>query len=222
MTASASLEASTDIRERGLSMNDGKLGVTLDGSLPLGENFVIDASAETLRGSARNGGSDLGLQIAPAYSLSSDGWNVRAGLRGHVYIDAGELDYIEVEGTLSHTIGPMWLSAGASYAPSQDAIGGSNLYLHANAEIGIPGMPLTVFAGAGQTIGTTSLAARAVRLRPDGNYTDWYLGIERTKLNFAIGLELTGTSIDPDSGRSSIYWDKHSGSRVAGYVRVSF
>ncbi|MCJ2183413.1 hypothetical protein MTR62_12040 [Novosphingobium sp. 1949] len=222
LDASASLEASTDIRDRGLSQTGGKLGVALDGSLPITQNLVIDAKAETLRGSNRNGDSQFGLEIAPHFVASSEGWDFTAGARGHIYADAGELDYVELEGSVSRTLGPAWLTLNADYAPSQDAIGGSNLYLQANLGLGIPGTPLTAYAGVGHTMGTTSNAVRAVRLRPDGDYTDWYLAIERAHLNFTVGMELTGTSIDQDAARDTRYWDNDTGTRVSGYMRVAF
>ncbi|MBT0666900.1 hypothetical protein HT136_00765 [Novosphingobium profundi] len=220
--ASAGLEADTDIRSRGLSETGGKLGLRADGSLPITNHVIVDAKVETLRGSHRNGGSELGLEIAPRYTVSSNGWDLSAGVRGHLYADAGELDYVEVEGSLSHTLGPVWATLGAAYAPSQDAIGGDNLYLSANAGTGIPGTPLSLYAGVGRTIGSTDDAVRAVRLRPDGDYTDWYLAVERTELNFTVGLQLTATSIDQDAAKGTRYWDADTGTRVAGYMRVSF
>lgn len=222
LTASASLEASTDIRSRGISDSAGKLGLNVDGSLPITSHIVIDGSAQTLRGSNRHGDSELGLEIAPHYVLSSGGWDFSAGARGHVYVDAGELDYVEVEGAVTRTLGPAWLTLGGSYAPSQEAIGGDNLYLSANAGLGIPGSPIALYAGVGQTIGSTENAVRAVRLRPDGDYTDWYLAVERSRLNFAVGLQLSGTTIDDKAGRFSRYWDNDTGTRLAGYMRVSF
>ncbi len=222
LTASASLKAETDIRERGLSETDGKLGITLEGTLPITSNIAVDASAETLRASARNGGSELGFQIAPHYVTSWRGWDLTAGVRGHVYADAGELDYVELEGSVSRTLGPAWLTLQSAYAPAQDAIGGDNLYVSANAGIGIPGSALSAYAGIGRTIGSTDNAVRAVRLRPDGDYTDWYLALERSHLNFTVGMELTGTSIDQSANRSTRYWDRHTGTRLSGYMRVSF
>ncbi|WP_052321912.1 TorF family putative porin [Novosphingobium sp. MBES04] len=221
-TASAALEARTDMRSRGISDSEGELALQVDGSLPITSHIVVDANATTLRGARRHGGSELGIEIAPKYVTSSNGWDFSAGARGHVFIDAGELDYVEIEGSVSRTLGPAWLTLGASYAPSQYAIGGDNLYLSADIGAGIPGSPLALYAGIGQTIGSTNDAERAVRLRPDGDYTNWYVAVERSRLNFAIGMELSGTSIDQDAARDTRYWDRHTGTRLAGYMRVSF
>lgn len=226
LDASAAIEGSTDIRDRGLSQTGGKAALSVDGTLPITSTLILDGRAMTLRGSNRNGDSQFGLEIAPGLRPSSGGWTMNAGARAHIYADAGELDYVEIEGGLSRTLGPAWLKLGASYAPSQDAIGGDNLHLSADAELGVPATGFTLFAGVGRSWGSTKdnpvAAERAVRLRPDGDYTDYHVGIERSQLNVTYGLQYTDTTIDTSANRDSRYWDNDSGARVSGYFRVGF
>ena len=226
LPASAAIEATTDLRARGLGQSGGKAALLVDGTLPVTSSFILDARAATLRSSNRNGDAELGLEIAPQLRTASAGWTFTAGARAHLYLDAGAMDYVELEGGVSRTLGPAWLRLGAAYAPSQDAIGGDNLYLSADAELGLPGTGFTLYAGAGHTLGSrkddTLAAMRAVRLRPDGDYTDYRLGIERSHLNLAYGMQFSDTTIDQSANRTSPYWDNDSGARVSGYMRVSF
>ncbi|WP_159981864.1 MULTISPECIES: TorF family putative porin [unclassified Novosphingobium] len=220
--ASVSLEAETDHRERGLSWSDGKPALSASVTIPVTYDLALDVEGLTLRDSARHGGADLGLTIAPRYTVSKAGWDFTAGARGHVFVGRAGTSYVEVTGDVSHTIGPVQLAVGAAFAPSQGAIGGHNLYLDAAASISIPGTPMTVYGGIGRTSGSSSDDARALRLRPGGNYTDHRLGIEHTASNLAVGLRYSDTSIsqrrvDP----LSPWYDRHFGARVVAYVRFT-
>lgn len=81
---------------------------------------------------------------------------LRGRVTGHLFGGAGfDADYVELGGSAAYTLGPVQVNAGADYAPSQSAIGGDNLYLHAGAQAGIPGTPWTVLAGVGHSTGKT-------------------------------------------------------------------
>ena len=227
--ASVALEATTDLRERGLSWSAGKAAMRADATVPLTESLALDLEAVSLRSSARHGGADLGLTVSPRLDLASrGGWTLSAGANGRAFLGASGLGYGELTSDLSYSIGPARLGVGASFAPSQKALGGSNLYLEANATIGVPGTPLTVYGGGGYSSGSTrsgQLAAERVqRLRPDGAYWDHYLGAEYQYDRLALGLRYTGTSIDaaplPGDGTGR-YLDRHTGSRVTAYLRFT-
>lgn len=217
----ATFEAVTDLRDRGISWSDGGSALRLDATAPLTPDLAIDARAVTLRGSDRHGGSDLGLFISPNYQFHVAGWRLSAGATGHIFVGEGGLNYIELEGDVSRSIGPLQFVAGASFAPSQNAVGGSNLYLHADAVVGIPGSPVTIYGGAGHTAGSGNGTPRARRLRPDGDYSDWYAGAERVYGPAALGLRYSDTSIGP-SLEPGEFVDDDTGARLVAYARVSF
>lgn len=222
---SLSVEATTDLRERGLSWSDGKAAMSLDATLPVSQSVSVDLGAASLRDSARHGGADLGLSVAPEVSLlSTGGWTLSAGATGHVFVGGSGLSYGELNSTLAYAIGPAQLSFGASFAPSQKAIGGSDLYLEGNATVGIPGTALTLYGGGGYSTGSTrdtALAAERVRrLRPEGSYWDYYLGLEHQMDRLALGLRFTGTSIGDDLAPNR-YIDRDTGSRLAAYLRFT-
>jgi hypothetical protein len=205
------LEGVTDQRERGLSWSDGRPTVSLGVSIPAGEALAFDLDALALRDSARHGGAEAALRIAPRYTLANGGFAFSAGARGNIFAGRSGMSYGEVTGEAAYTLGPARLVAGVDYAPAQKAIGGSNLHVEAQAFVGIPGLPVSVYGGVGHTTGSTREGARglrAARLRPGGDYTDYHLGIEHTISSLAVGVRYSDTSID-------------TGSRVAAYIRFA-
>lgn len=215
------LEAATDLRDRGISWSDGQSALRLDATVPLSPDFAIDARAVTLRGSDRHGGSDLGLAVSPNHQFHVGGWRLSAGVTGHLFVGEIGLHYIELDGAAARSIGPLQVSAGVSFAPSQDAIGGRNLYVHADAVIGIPGSPLTIYGGAGHTTGSGKETPRARRLRPEGDYSDWYAGAEHVYGPAALGLRYSDTTVGGLTEPGE-FTDGDTGARLIAYARVSF
>lgn len=215
-----SLEGTTDARERGISWSDGQPALEARASIPAFAAFDVDLRATTLRNSARHGGSELGLTVSPRFRHGMGGLSLSAGMDGHVFLGESRLNFVEASAGLDYSIGPARVDAGVSYAPRQKAIGGDNLYLHAGAAIGVPGTPLTVYGGGGYTSGSTRNAVRAARLRPGGNAWDHYVGVEHSLMKFAVGLRYSDTTVN--SNRiASPFDDRHAGSRLAAYVRLT-
>jgi Bacterial protein of unknown function (Gcw_chp) len=219
------LEGTTDRRERGLSWSDGRPTASLEVSVPASDAFSFDLEAMALRDSARHGGAEAALRIAPRYTLGSAGWAFSAGARGNVFLGRSGMSYAELTGEAQYTLGPARLVAGVDFAPSQKAIGGSNLHVEAQASVGIPGLPVTLYGGLGHTTGSTRDGARglrAARLRPGGDYTDYHLGLEHGFAALSLGVRYSDTSIDAaDLDPLSPFTDRHVGSRVLAYIRFA-
>jgi hypothetical protein len=217
-----SLEGTTDLRNRGLSWSDGKAAVALSATVPASYDLAVDLEAASLRDSARHGGADLGLTIAPRYTLERGGWGLTGGVRGNVFVGRSGMSYVELTAEVERTLGPAQLVVSADFAPSQRAIGGHNLHLGADLSVGIPGVPFTVYGGIGHTSGSSGDKPRAARLRPGGDYWDHRVGVERSEGSLAMGVVYSGTSIDADEvDRLSPYYDRHYGSRVLAYLRFT-
>lgn len=213
------LEGETDHRERGLSWSDGKATVGASADVPLTYDLALGVGALALRDSARHGGAEALVRVAPRYTVRSNGWDFTAGLRGNVFLGRSGTSYGEVTGDVSRTLGPAQLTVGVAYAPPQDAIGGSNLYVDASLSASVPGTPVTLYGGLGHSSGSTRNDPRAARLRPGGDYLDHHFGAEYAKDRLAVGVRYSGTSI----GRSELdplspWTDRHVGARVMGYV----
>ncbi len=217
---SISAEIASDDRERGLSWSDGRPAASLSIGLPVTERLSLDVRAVTLRDSRRHGGADVALTGAARLALIQSAWNLGVGARGHVFAGQSGMSYVELTGDLEHTVGPARFGLEAAFAPSQAAVGGTNLYVSARIDSGIPGTPLTLYGGAGHTSGSDR-AIRAARLRPGGDYFDYHVGLEYSRSVLAAGLRYSDTSIGRNEvGLRSPYVDRHCGARLVAYLRV--
>lgn len=219
---SAGVEATIDERRRGLSWSEGRASVSGDLAVTLGA-IELDARVAALRGSVRHDGADAVADLGAAFVTGVGPFQLRARAIGHVFAGAASgMDYGEIGGDARYTLGPIELTAGALYAPPQDAIGGSNLYLSGLAVVGIPATPFTVVGGVGRSSGTVDDPARADRLRPGGTYTDWRLGVEHTTGPLTLALDYVGTDLNADRPARAIGDRGNSGDRVLARARVAF
>ena len=138
------------------------------------------------------------------------GVNVDIGAVAYVYPGDINLDYVELLGSISYTLGPVEAKLGAAYSPSQDNLGNAdNIYGYFDASLGIPSTPVTVTAHIGHEDG--SLAG------PTGKKWDWSLGAAVVVDRFTLGL----TYVDTDVNR---VFDprKIAGAAVVASVKVDF
>jgi hypothetical protein len=215
----AGAELSNDEVRRGLSWSEGRAALSADALVVLGP-VKASARAVTTRSSVRHDGADTGIDVALA-----TGWNLgfiemRTAATGHLFTGARDaMDYAEVGASASYNYGPAQLTAGAEFAPSQDTIGGSNLYLYFNVNAGIPGTPITLLAALGHSSGSTTDPVRVQRLRPDGSYTNWRLGAEHRRGPLTLAVDYIGTDIG-HAVFAGPYADlAHAGDRIVGRIR---
>lgn len=219
---SGGVELSTDESRRGLSWSENQLSASGDVSAGI---LGFDASARVamVRESSRHAGADTVFDLEAGRGFGIGAFNLRGFVTGHVFTGAARaMDYVEVGADGNFSFGPLRLNGGAIYAPDQGPIGGDNLYLYAGASVGIPSTPFTVSGAVGRTTGSTD-DARAARLRPTGDYTDWRIGVEHVSGPLTLGVDYVGTDIDTNRAVASPYADlRHSGDRVLGRARLSF
>ncbi len=220
-TLSAGVEAMNDERRRGLSWSDGDASISGD-LYATWRGIEAEARVAALRGSSRHAGADAVADLTIGTSWNLADLTLRARGVAHIFAGADRgMDYVEIGGTLGYLIGPVQFDAGADYAPSQDAIGGDNLYLRAGARSGIPGTSLTVVTGIGRSSGSGS-GETARRLRPDGSYVDWRLGVEHIDGPLVVGLDYLGTDVRDDAPRWRYGDLGNSGDRVVLRARYGF
>ena len=220
---SASVEAATDERRRGISWSEGRGALAVGGRLDLPAGFDIGARATMTRGDPRHGGADAVIDVTGGYGRDiGGGFRVDAFVAGHLFAGAaGRMDYYEGGVGASWSIGPAEVGGDVRYAPPQDAIGGDNLYLSARARVGIPATPYTVMASVGRSSGSADDPVRAARLRPAGSYSDWSLGVEHVTGPLTLGIAYTGTDVVQRAPIASPFAvARHAGDRIA--ARVSF
>ncbi len=132
------------------------------------------------------------------------------------------MDYVEAGVSASYAYGPLYATVGVIGAPSQRAIGGSNVYVYANANAGIPGTPLTMLTEVGHSSGSVRDPSRVQRLRPGGSYTNWRLGLEHRRNRLTIGVDYLGTDVSRTAIASKFADRRNAGDRILGRVQVSF
>ena len=217
------VEVNSDENRRGLSWSGGRVSPSADIFVTRGA-FEASGRIVALRDSDRHGGADVVGDLSAGASTLVGPVTLRGRVTGHLFGGATfNADYVELGGAASYTLGPAQVEAGADYAPSQGAIGGDNLYLHAGASAGLPGTPWTLRAGIGHSSGKVDDPTRAARLRPGGDYTDWRLGVEHVTGPVTLGLDYVGTDVSDGAASALMLADaRHSGDRVVGRVRFSF
>ena len=204
---SASLSGVSDYRFRGLSLSEKDPAV--QGSLDIEHKsgFYLGTWASSLGGSTADAEIDL---YGGWRGEVGSGVNVDIGAVAYVYPGDANLDYVELLGSISYTLGPVEAKLGAAYSPSQDNLGNAdNIYGYFDASFGIPSTPVTVTAHIGHEDG--SLAG------PTGKKWDWSLGAAVVVDRFTLGL----TYVDTDVNR---VFDprKLAGAAVVASVKVDF
>ena len=193
--ASLGIEASTDLRRRGLSWSDGKPAIEAWASVPVTGGLSVEAGAATLRNSARHGGADLLAEAALRYTRQSGAFSWWADVQGLGFIGASGQSYGQLRTGAAFGIGPVQLAATASWAPPQAAIGGSNAYIGGSINLGIPATPLTLRASVGHATGTDDGSGRSNRLRPGGDYSDVRIDADYVLGAVTLGATFTTTTI---------------------------
>jgi hypothetical protein len=217
--ASLGVEASTDLRRRGLSWSDGKPAIEAWASVPVTGGLSVEGGAATLRDSARHGSADLLAEAALRYTRQSGAFSWWADVQGLGFIGASGQNYGQLRTGAAFGIGPVQLSGIASWAPPQAAIGGSNAYLGGSINFGLPLTPLTLRASAGHSTGTDDGSGRANRLRPGGDYSDFRFDADYVLGPVTLGASFTTTTV---SARRGDRFADHAGSRMLLRASLGF
>lgn len=220
---SASIALASDERRRGLSWSDGRAVVRAELSHGIAHGAQISATATSLRGSARHFGAEAAIDLAASWRSAPAAIQLDTGIVARLFPGgAGKRDFVEGWIGAGSTIGPVHIDLSASYAPSQAAIGGDNLYLAAQGTAALIGSPFSFVAHVGRSSGNTDNAARATRLRPDGRYHDWRIGVEHVHYRRTIGLYYIGTDIGDDGTRPRTHGLAYSGDTLLARLSFSF
>jgi uncharacterized protein (TIGR02001 family) len=205
---SGSLTALSDYRFRGVSRSDEDPAVQARLTLSHDSGLYAGVTATTLKGldsfRLRDPGfrdlGDVEVDLYAGYGAQlGGGFSLDAGLLYYLFAGGdGATDYVEPYASLSYLIGPVDITAGAKYAPSQDAIGDEDmLYLFGQVDASIPFSRWRFSALLGhQDWGRF------------GDYWTWSLGTEyRLPLgrgtDVAIGLRYVDTDLPSISGQDA-------------------
>ncbi|HEX7781677.1 MAG TPA: TorF family putative porin [Sphingobium sp.] len=211
---SLSLEAASEERRRGLSWSAGDPVLRTALSVPLTSELSLDATAVTLRSSARHGGADAVIDLQAGYTRRIGAWSLSAQATYHAFPGASGQGFAEIGAGAGFMIGPASLDAFARYAPDQGSIGGDNLYLGASLAAGIPGTPLTLSGHVGHSSGSVDDPTAARRLRPGGSYWDHGVALDYRKGRWFAGLRYANSSVGDSAA--------HAGPTAVAHVGIGF
>jgi uncharacterized protein (TIGR02001 family) len=198
----------SDYRFRGISRSGEDPAAQAGIMVRHDSGFYAGARGTTLAGNDRfrlrnpsfRDQGDVQMDLYAGYGRSlGGGFDLDAGQMYYAYAGGGgATDYAEPYASLSYLIGPVQMTGGAKYAPSQAATGHEDmLYLFGQVDISVPFRPWAFSAQAGrQDWGAF------------GNYWNWSLGaryhVQIAGLpNTEIGLRYVDTDLPSLSGQDA-------------------
>ena len=224
ITVSGAATIASDYRVRGVSQSDRQMAVQGGITIAHESGLYVGTWASNLAGWGTFGGANMELDLIGGYKARlADNATLDVGLTWYLYPGgADKTDFAEPYVKLSGTAGPATLTAGAAYAPKQQAIGrwyrtgadaaagvytdpgvkDDNLYLWGDGALALARTPLTAKAHIGHSWGQDGLGPNATAVAPTGSYWDWSLGADATWRNLTLGLSYVDTDL---SDRSSAY-----------------
>ncbi|TVV76270.1 TorF family putative porin [Sphingomonas solaris] len=229
LTVSGSASIASDYRFRGVSQSDQEMAVQGGMTIAHESGLYVGTWASNLAGWGTFGGANMELDLIGGYKAKFAGnATLDVGLTWYMYPGgADKTDFAEPYVKLTGTAGPATLTAGAAYAPRQQAIGkwydtgqdaanglynnpgakDDNLYLWGDGALALAGTPITTKAHVGHSWGQDGLGPNATAIAPTGAYWDWSLGADATCGNLTFNVSYIDTDI---------------ANREADYLRPSF
>ncbi|KQN40976.1 hypothetical protein ASG37_03310 [Sphingomonas sp. Leaf407] len=225
ITVSGSATIASDYRFRGVSQSDGGMAVQGGMTVAHESGAYIGLWASNLAGWGTFGGANMELDLIGGYKARlADDAVLDVGLTWYLYPGgADKTDFAEPYVKLTGTAGPATLTAGAAYAPPQQAIGKwyatgadaaagiytnpgakhDNLYLWGDGAlaVAVAGTPIMAKAHLGHSRGQDGLGPNATAVAPTGAYWDWSLGVDATWRNLTLGVGYVGTDISSRDAR---------------------
>jgi len=215
VSVTGSMTLASDYRFRGVGLSGGDIAIQGGLTLNTKPGIYVGTWASSLEDSPVYGEVELDIFAGWTGELT-DGLGADVGVTYYAYpskdTGAGPSDVWEFYGKLKPTLGPVGLTFGLYYSPDQDSLGGGdNLYISADAGIGVPDTPLTVSAHVGYTDGFLTYTA-------DGDAFDYSIGASVTVLgSMSIGLSYVG--VDGPGGAA---WDGITDDTVVATLGASF
>jgi uncharacterized protein (TIGR02001 family) len=210
---SGSVALVSDYRFRGVSQSNN--GFAIQGGITGSHKSGLYAGfwSSNLSGWGTFGGPNLELDLFGGFKVPVGGGTLDLGLTWYIYPGgASKTSFAEFFAKLSGSAGPVGLTGGIQYAPSQTALGnwfshpdsrigdkGDNLYLFGDATFGIPDTPVTLKGHLGYSDGNPGLGPNGTSIAPTGSYWDWLLGADVVVGPVTLGVAYVDTDISDTS-----------------------
>lgn len=210
ITVSGSATLTSDYRFRGVSQTDEGMAIQGGFTISHESGFYVGTWGSNLAGWGTFGGSNMELDLFAGFAFPVGEGTLDAGLTWFMYPSGADTtDFAELYAKLSGDVGPLSLTAGVAYAPSQEALGNvfpvvgpinpgdkeDNLYLFGDAVYGIANTPISLKAHLGYSDGNPGLGPNGTSIAPTGTYFDWSVGADVSPIE---GLTLSVAYVDTD------------------------
>ncbi len=187
----ANIGVVSDYRFRGISQTTRDPAVQGGIDLSSDRGVGVGVWASNVSGM---GGADAEVDIYGSYSGTAAGLDYTLTAIGYAYPGGSGLNYGEIIGVVSRTIGPVEISGTVGYTPNQKNTYGDDLYLKASTSLAIPATALSLRAGLGYEDGFY-----------DGKW-DWELGLtyDFSPLSVSVGYIDTVRGASGKAGKAAV------------------
>jgi hypothetical protein len=233
----------SDYRFRGVSQSDKHIAVQAGVTVTHQSGLYAGVWGSNLAGWGTFGGSNTELDLIGGYAVEVGAAKIDVGLTWYMYPGGADVtDFAEPYVKVSGTLGPVNALVGVAYAPQQRALGRwyfsgadaaagiyndpgdkeDNLYVWTDANVGLPGTPLTLKGHVGYSRGNPGLGPNGTSVAPTGRYWDWALGADAAVGPLTLGVSYVDTSIsDADAAYlQPNFSSTKDGSSIAGSTVV--
>lgn len=168
--------AVSDYRWRGVSLSDEQPSLQIEATASHDSGAWLWGNVNTVEQDL--GGSEIALGAGYTRTLGQIEWTL--GGVHYLYPGEADLDYTEIDLTMSTSRGPVTVSAGIEYAPDQSNLDDDDLYSWIGLEIDAP-RNLTIHGHIGHDDGVMAPVPYAI---------DYSLGVAMPVARFGIDLSL--------------------------------
>lgn len=189
ITVTGSASIATQYRLRGISQTDNDAAVQGGITVAHSSGVYVGTWASNLAGYGSFGGSNMELDLIAGYSHAAGPVTLDVGGIYYVYPGTSGTDYFEVYGSVAGKLGPVNAKLGAFWAPSQDNIGGHNIWVYTDWAFPIEGTPITLKAHGGYSDGNSGYTKGE-------DIWDYSVGVDFTYQNLTLNVSYVGTDLD--------------------------
>jgi uncharacterized protein (TIGR02001 family) len=176
-----SLAVVSDYRFRGVSLSNGKVAVQPSFTITHESGIYGSVWGSNV---ADNGGDDVEIDVTLGYEKEFGDITANVGGVGYFYPGASGLNYGEILGSLSTSVGKGTVGVNIAYAPKQDNIGDEdNLYWGATGSMPVGESPVSLNASIGVEDGAFG-----------DNKVDWSAGVDVELAGFTAGVKYIDTA----------------------------
>lgn len=179
----------SDYRFRGLSLSNRNPAIQGGIDLSHESGLFVGTWASSI---ASSGGSTVELDLYGGYGATLAGVSYSIQVLGYVYPGGSGVDYVELSGTASKTLGPVTGQVQLAYIPSQTNAPADNVYAALRFDVAVPSTPLTLRLRGGRE--TSSVMKK----------WDWETGVYYSRGRFTASLSYVDSDYDgaAEAGRN--------------------